>query len=465
MMKMRRLGWLLAGLSLSGIGVAAGQWLATPGEELSGGETTVHEVGQNAFSLPFANLRGERRTDFAVGNSFFKKNWVQAPASTTARDGLGPHFIARSCSACHALDGRGAPPVDLGEQPMALLIRLSIPGTPSKHAGVVPEPTYGDQFNNDAVDGVKPEGKVAIHYQEISGQFADGERYSLRKPTYQLTELGYGSLHPDTMLSPRIAPQVIGLGLLEAIAEKDILKKADPDDRDSDGISGRPNWVWDAPSQKTVLGRFGWKANTGSVAHQTAGAFLGDIGITNKWNPQEACTAKQDDCVAAPSGGKPEISDDLLRKVVFYSQTLAPPARRDVTSPQVLRGKQLFNEMKCATCHTPSYRTGALKGLPEAAFQTIHPYTDLLLHDMGEGLADGRPDFQASGREWKTPPLWGIGLFSDVNGHTFYLHDGRARSLSEAILWHGGEAEAAKQRFVQAKKAERDALLAFLNSL
>lgn len=435
------------------------------GDERLGGQTTVYETGRNAFSLPFANMASERQTQFFIGNSFFKKAWVEAPASTTLRDGLGPHFIARSCGACHSLDGRGAPPLfENGiqqEQPMALLFRLSIPGK----NGPMPEPNYGGQFNNDAIPGVKPEGKVAISYQPVKGQFADGESYELQQPQYQFTELGYGPMHAQVMVSPRIAPHMIGLGLLEAIAERDILANAARQARENAGISGRPNYVVDAPSGKTMLGRFGWKANSPTIAHQSAGAFNGDIGITSRHFPKEECMPSQRDCLTAKDGGKPEIDDKKMAAVIFYSRTLAVPAQRDADTTEVRRGTLLFSQIQCASCHTPSYTTGKLAGLPEVSKQKISPYTDLLLHDMGPGLADNRPDGRANGQEWKTPPLWGIGLFQDVNGHSRYLHDGRARNLQEAILWHGGEAEAARQRYTMLDKRDRAALLRFLESL
>lgn len=436
---------------------------AEPDEELSGGKTTVHETNRRAFSLPAANMSMDRRGQFAVGHSFFNMPWVEAPASTRARDGLGPHFIGRSCTACHTHDGRAAPPEE-GEQAMGLLLRLSIPGK-DKFGAPLPDPVYGGQFNNQAVDGVQSEGNVEVKYTEIQGRFADGTPYRLRKPAYRLSELGYGPLHPSIEISPRIAPQIIGMGLLEAIPEASILASADPDDRNQDGISGRPNRVWDAFANATRLGRFGWKANAASVAHQTAGAANGDMGITSRQFPAEECTAAQKDCKKADRGGTPEINERNMASMIFYTATTAVPARRDVDNPQVLRGKQLFHQAQCVACHTPMHRTGLLKGFPELSHQTIRPYTDLLLHDMGEGLADHRPDFLADGREWRTPPLWGIGLIETVNGHTTYLHDGRARNLSEAILWHGGEAQRAKQAFETMNKAERDALLAFLNSL
>jgi len=438
------------------------------GEALPGGHAaTIDDHGRNAFSLPAPGLSDAQKTTFVIGNSFFKKAWVEAPSSTTARDGLGPHFIARSCGACHTLDGRGAPPAvreGVNEQPMALLIRLSVPGRDAQ-GGPAPEPTYGGQFNNDAVPGVKAEGKVRIRYEQIGGAFADGEPYTLVKPHYSLFDLGYGDLHPRTMVSPRIAPQIIGLGLLEAIREEDVLAAAARQRAEGRGVEGRPNRVWDAWAGRHLLGRFGWKANVASVAHQSAGAFHGDMGITSSRFPGQDCTPQQADCLAAHAGGAPEIDDRRLGQVIFYSQTLAVPSRRAPDAPEVQRGKAVFHAAGCASCHVPSYVTGPHPTIPQFSGQTIWPYTDLLLHDVGDGLADGRPDFEAGPRHWKTPPLWGLGLVPTVNGHSRYLHDGRARSLMEAVLWHGGEAEASRRHVLGLSKADRAALVRFLESL
>ncbi len=449
--------------------------------EATGGPTTVWANGKNAFSFPAANLTDEERTRFAIGNSFFKRNWVQAPASTTVRDGLGPHFIARSCGGCHALDGRGQPPafrqnlVD-HDAPTEMLIRLSVPGQAGPHDGVVPEPTYGDQFNNAAVEGVKPEGEVLIRRTPVHGRFADGTRYTLQRPSYGFKNLGYGPMAAGVMLSPRVAPQLMGIGLIEAIPEAEVLANAAAQAAAPGPIKGRPNRVWDAPSQQMLLGRFGWKANTGSLAHQSAGAFRGDIGITSPWAPEEACTPAQTDCLAAQGGGHGEAHEiDLktLEDVVFYQSVLAPAARRKPLDAQVLKGQALFASAQCTVCHRPSYTTGqpplaqAFPRLSSPALvgHAIHPYTDLLLHDMGPALADGRPDFAATGSQWKTPPLWGIGLIKDVNGHQRLLHDGRANGVLEAVLWHGGEAEAAQQRVLKMNKSERAALVKFVESL
>ena len=442
--------------------------------ELTAGEATAFATGRNAFSMPLPTLDDAERARFAVGNSFFRRNWVEAPASTTARDGLGPHFIARSCGGCHVQDGRGAPPdfrKGLSEQPVALLMRLSIPGT-GAHGGVVPDPVYGDQLNNAAVQDVQPEGQVRIRYQNLKGQFADGSRYTLRKPIYSIDQLAYGPLHPQIMISPRIAPQMAGVGLLDAIAEADIVANAATQAASPGPVKGQVNRVWDDFAQAQRVGRFGWKANQASVASQSAGAFQGDMGITSSQHPAETCTPTQKDCLAAPRGGHgqtPEIDDVTLSNVIFYENTLAPAARRNVNDGLVLRGQALFAQAQCSSCHRPSYTTGAPPfprlSSPKVQGLKIWPYTDLLLHDMGPDLADGRPDFAANGQQWKTPPLWGVGLIHDVNGHRRLLHDGRANGVLEAILWHGGEAQSAKNQVLQLNARDRQALVAFVESL
>lgn len=434
-----------------------------PGEERSGGDTTVFDTTANAFTLSARNMSFDRRQQFVVGNSFFNKNWVTAPSSTTSRDGLGPTFNARSCSTCHFKDGRGRAPAP-GEEFVGLLLRLAVPGR-DPHGGPLGAGVYGDQLQPHAIDEVPAEGTPRVTYVERPGMFADGEPYSLRVPTYTIEAPALGPLPEGLRISPRVAPAMIGLGLLAAIPEADLLALADPDDADGDGISGRANQVWDASAGAPRLGRFGWKANQPSVRQQTAGAFLGDMGISSSIFTDQNCPEGQPECLAAASGGAPEIDDHLLADVVLYASALAVPARRDVDDPEVLRGKALFTDLGCADCHTPRHLTGPDDEVPEAANQTIFPFTDLLLHDMGPELADGRDDFLATGDEWRTPPLWGIGLIETVNGHTELLHDGRARSLLEAVLWHGGEAAASRDAVLALSRGERDQLLAFLRSL
>jgi CxxC motif-containing protein (DUF1111 family) len=437
-----------------GPGEEAAEAVVEPGEELAGGATTVHDVSANAFGHPARNLRAEVRTAFFVGNSFFRQNWVVAPASTSQRDGLGPLFNARSCSACHFKDGRGEPPAE-GAEMVSMLLRLSRDGQP--------DPDYGGQLQNHAVHGALAEGTPMVRYTEVAGEFPDGTSYKLLKPEYRIEGGSFGD-PAGLEISPRIAPAMIGLGLLAAIPEADILARADPDDANNDGISGRPNRVLNQEAGEVQLGRFGWKANVATVREQVAGAFLGDMGLTSVARPTPGDGIAEKKFAGLPTGGDPEIDAEVLAPVVFYSEVLAVPARRDVADPQVLAGKSQFSRVGCAACHVPKSTTGAAE-LPELANQTIFPFTDLLLHDMGEELADHRSDFEAGGREWRTPPLWGIGLVKTVSGHTRFLHDGRARNLEEAILWHAGEATAAREAYMNLPAADRAALLRFLGTL
>ncbi|WP_212626669.1 di-heme oxidoredictase family protein [Pseudomonas sp. PP3] len=469
-----RLSALFLALGLSACDDAPRFTEAEPGEARSGGSTTVRKTDQNAFSLPSANLPPSRRVDFSVGNSFFRNPWVIAPSTTTARDGLGPLFNTNACQGCHIKDGRGHPPEPDDANAVSMLVRLSIPDAPAyakviEQLGVVPEPVYGGQFQDMAVPGVAPEGKVRVDYTPVKVSFKDGTEVELRKPSLNITQLNYGPMHPDTRFSARVAPPMIGLGLLEAIPEEAILANAEAQAKAKEGIAGRPNRVWDDVQQKTVLGRFGWKAGQPNLNQQNVHAFSGDMGLTTRLRPFDDCTDAQTDCKQAPNGngpdGEPEVSDNILRLVLFYSRNLAVPARRDVSAPEVLAGKNLFYQAGCQSCHTPKYTTAANAAEPELANQVIRPYSDLLLHDMGDGLADNRSEFQAGGRDWRTPPLWGIGLTQAVSGHTQFLHDGRARNLLEAVLWHGGEASAARQQVLSFNAEQRAALLAFLNSL
>jgi CxxC motif-containing protein (DUF1111 family) len=443
---------------------------AEPGEALSAGSASINDQSASAFSFPSNNLTPAQRLDFSVGNSFFRNPWVIAPSSTTARDGLGPLFNINACQSCHLNDGRGHPPGPNATNAFTMLVRLSIPGGPEdqetrQKLGVVPEPTYGGQLQDNSIPGIPPEGKVRFDYTESQVTFKDGTVITLRKPTLRIENPGYGPFHPQTQFSARIAPPMIGLGLLEAIPESAILANADPNDESKDGISGTANWVWSFAEQKTMLGRFGWKAGQPTLDQQNATAFSGDMGLTSNLIDNDDCTSAQIACKQAPNGGDPEVSDNIRRLVLFYTRNVGVPVRRGVDQPSVLQGKTLFHVVGCVACHTSTFKTDSHAVIPELANQVIHPYTDLLLHDMGEGLADNRSEFLANGREWRTPPLWGIGLTQKVSGHTQFLHDGRARNTLEAILWHGGEAEAAKQRVLALDADERSALLDFLNSL
>ncbi|MCP3138297.1 di-heme oxidoreductase family protein [Pyxidicoccus xibeiensis] len=435
------------------------------GEDRPGGATTVATPGAvTAFKRPAANLTLERRAEFFIGEAVFEADWLPAPSASRAeRDGLGPLFHSVSCVACHVGSGRGRPPEE-GEVADTLLVRLSVPGVDA-HGAPVPEPTYGDQLQPRGIPGVPAEGQARMRWTEVPGTFADGVPYSLAAPELLLTELAHGPLAPGTRTSARVAQPMMGLGLLAAVPESTWLEWADPDDADGDGISGRPNRVWSRREGRAVLGRFGWKANQPDLEHQNSAALLGDMGLTSPLFADEGCMEVQAACRAAPTGGAPEVSERQSRALDFYSHTLAVPGRERVDAPEVLAGKAVFHRVGCARCHRPSLTTGTLAGYPELSGQRIWPYTDGLLHDLGEALADGREDFLATGREWRTPPLWGLGRTRAVNGHTRLLHDGRARSPLEAILWHGGEAEAAREAVRHLTQAERDALVAFLDSL
>jgi CxxC motif-containing protein (DUF1111 family) len=436
------------------------------GEELSGGENlSSFDFSENAFGKEAKTLTGDQLTDFVVGNSLFRSNWVTAPASVQSLDGLGPMMNAVSCGSCHFKDGRAKPPETSGEKLNGLLFRLSVSGQ-GQHGQPLDDPNYGGQLQDKSILGVDNEADIIVSYEEIVGQYADGTSYHLRKPHYTFQNLHFGNFSADVMVSPRIAQQLPGLGLLENISAETILSFADEHDSNGDGISGKPNYVWDEKNQKTVLGRFGWKANQPSILQQTAGAFNGDMGITTTLFPGENLTAAQKQKYTdVPNGGEPEIDDNRLDRIIFYIQTLSVPARRDWENTEVLRGKKLFADLQCSACHISKMQTSSTGTLDALNTQTIRPYTDLLLHDMGPGLADNRPDYLADGNEWRTPPLWGLGLIKTVNKHTYLLHDGRARNMEEAILWHGGEGENSKVNFTTLPKTDREALLKFLESL
>lgn len=457
-------------------------------ERPGGAATSLKRPNRDAFSQLSANMRFERELSFKLGNGLFKKIWVAAPSSTEASDGLGPLYNARACQRCHLKDGRGHPPLTPEDETVSMFLRLSLPEDPADLARALedyvfadkPDPVYGRQLQTSALPGHPAEGRMAIDYEEIPVALSDGETATLRKPRYSVADPGYGPLSEQLMLSPRAAPTMLGLGLLEAIPDARLEALADPEDADGDGISGRLNRVESAELGRPALGRFGLKAGQATVMDQSADAFSGDMGLSTPLHPAGygECTAAESACRAAPDGGSPahggfEVGPEALDLVSFYARNLAPPARRDVGDPAVLAGKQVFYQTGCIACHTPKHVTHRYAEAPaeaigsraEQSFQLIWPYTDLLLHDMGEGLADGRPEKAASGREWRTAPLWGIGLTETVSGHTLLLHDGRARSLLEAILWHGGEAQGARDAVVAMPKTERDALLKFLESL
>jgi len=444
-------------------------------EARAGGEVTVFDQTSRAFGQSAPNLPVRELRHFASGNRLFNTNWVTAPASVKSLDGLGPLFNRVSCSACHTRDGRGVAPTGPDDPMTSMLVRLSIRDADGR---VTPHPVYGDQLQDRAIHGVAPEGRAVVRWRTHTFTYPDGRTVELRRPSITFADLGYGPLGDNVLSSPRVAPAVHGSGLLEAIDDATLLQWADPDDADGDGISGRPNNVTDARTGRRVIGRFGWKANQPSLRQQHAGAAAGDIGLTSPLFPKHDLTAAQRDAIGdrlPDDTDETDLSEKQLEQITFYVRHLAVPARRDVDEPRVRRGQLLFGELGCAACHRPRATTGEHPEAPALSHQDIAPFTDLLLHDMGGGLADGRPDGEATGREWRTPPLWGLGLIEVVrtNGQPVpedkrdlgLLHDGRARTIEEAILWHGGEAEASRDAFTRLTAEQRAALLRFLRSL
>ena len=462
---------LLAGFVFTLLLGTPGRTKADPADSLPAGDaTSPHAADGNAFSHSSATLPFEKELDFKVGNGIFKKLWVSAPSSTKSSDGLGPLYNARACQRCHLKDGRGHPPAANfpDDNAVSMLIRLGIPIGPRD---TKPDPVYGGQLQDFAVAGIPIEGRPHVTWTEELVALADGTEVSLRRPDWTIVDLGYGPMDPKTQTSVRIAPPMIGLGLLEAVPADQIAAYADPEDADGDGISGRAPQVTNAETGEAMLGRFGWKSSQPTLRMQAQAAFLGDMGLATTAFPfgHGDCTDAQKLCREAPDGGSEatglEVSETMLKLVVFYSRHLAVPARRNLTDPAVSRGEAVFAEAGCASCHRPSLTTAADAEDPALAGHKIFAFTDMLLHDMGPDLADGLPEGDAEASEWRTPPLWGIGLTETVNGHTDFLHDGRARSLLEAILWHGGEAQAARDHVVGLDAEDREALLAYINSL
>ena len=439
---------------------------------LSAGSFTIRRFDRQAFAQPASVLTSKQRQTFMVGRSVFNRQWA-AITSLNGDWGLGPTFIADRCSACHVNSGRGGPPNSSDEQLLSMLVRLSIPGTDA-HGGPKPHPNYGDQFQNRSMDGsnvdlayagtpVPNEADLYLDWENQTSTFADGEAVTLRKPKLRIENLKFGELHSSVMTSLRIAPPLVGIGFLEAVAEETILSVAQK--QRALNFNGRPNRVWDAVNKRMALGRFGWKANVPNLKQQIAAAAIGDMGVNSRLYPEQNCPPVQTVCAQQLPGNFPEIIDHEIDALELWLQALAVPARRDVNDVSVRRGAELFATAQCAVCHVPELRTGRFPKLPQLADQVFHAYTDLLLHDMGDELADGRPDFSAGERDWRTPALWGLGLSQTVSGSTAMLHDGRARTVAEAILWHGGEAEKSRERFRSMTKEDREALVLFVESI
>ncbi|NOU50104.1 hypothetical protein HG263_06065 [Pseudoalteromonas sp. JBTF-M23] len=439
-------------------------------ELLPGGQATASRMVKRTFIHPAGNIPTIEQLDFWDGFSFFRDPWVASPAITSDRDGLGPLFNARSCKACHNDGGRGRLNRSGELASSALLFRLL------KSDGVGVDKHYGGQLQPNAIrlshhKLTKPvigEGKVRVEYQILNGTYPDGSAYSLRKPIYHLEQLGYGKLEINTVLSARYAPAIYGMGLIDAISEQDLLSQQDLEDLNGDGIKTQYNMVINAQTGQRQIGRFGFKGLHATLEQQVAGAFVNDIGITNLIFPEEVCTDVQLMCRKAASvdpQGTLDIPKKLHDLTVYMNKTLAVPKARDLTSERAQQGRTLFYQLRCNSCHTPTYKTRSDYPIAALQGQQIYPYSDFALHDMGAELADQGIENLASGNQWRTPPLWGVGLQKRVQGFEAYLHDGRARTLEEAILWHGGEALQIKQHFMTLSAKQRSAVIYFLKQI
>jgi len=429
-------------------------------------DTSYHNFFTNnktkdAFSQPISNLSYEEEDKFILGKSFFTIPWVEAPSATTARDGIGPLFSANTCKTCHPNNGAGTALDKQGEMSRSLLLRLSHKNSNNQKLlninGFEPDSTYGTQLSRNGNHKVPFEGTPKVTYQEIKGTYPDGTKFSLRKPSYSIENLNYGALDKETVIAPRIGSALIGLGLLERISEKDLLAYADENDINNDGISGKANYAYSPELNKTVMGRFTWKASATSVKHQSAAAAHNDMGLSNPLFPLHNCSSKQKACLEEAKKGEHtfDLPQKRLDAIAFYLSNLAIPKAREIKKHK--EAQKLFTSLSCIKCHVSNYTTkGGIK---------IHPYSDLLLHDMGEDLADGRSEFLATAKEWRTAPLWGMGLYKTVSKEANFLHDGRARSIEEAILWHGGEAQKSKDAFMQLSVTKRKKLLLFLETI
>ncbi len=403
------------------------------------------------------------RMENVIGQSIFERIWVSAPSSTEAADGLGPMFNARSCVACHPGGAHGRLVNEDGSLSPSLLVRLG-----AKKDGAA-DPIYGHQLQTEAARGVPREGRFSITYAPSETKLADGTIISLRRPVVTLEEMSDGPVASDTVTGLRLAPAIHGMGPLDNIPAETIIAMADPDDKNHDGVSGRVHWL---DAERKNFGRFGWKAIMPSLEAQNSHAFLADMGLSTALFPDAygECTDRQTVCRAAPSGASSqhedlEVTNTLLKTLDrFIAEAVLPPGPKLSADAAALeKGRAVFAVAGCLACHRPSYDVV----WPKDASKTRHisPYTDLLLHEMGDGLAEDLIENNAAGREWRTAPLWGLRWAIDHEGQGALLHDGRARTILEAILWHGGEALSARDHVAGLSPGDRQALISYLSSL
>ncbi len=410
---------------------------------------------------PDRKLNDDEYDIFILGRSFFKIPWIEAPSATTARDGLGPLFNANTCTSCHPRNGRGEGRNEHGQLDRSMIVKLaSKPKTKEdreilKKHGVLGDKIYGTQLQNRGVYDVPYEAQPHIENEKKIITYKDGKQVELERPILSLTNLQYGKMDKDTSFTLRLAQPLIGMGLIDLIDERDILLYEDEFDKNKDGISGKANYVYSHEYKKIMLGRFNWKASTPTAKEQSALAFHDDMGISNYIYPSLPCTKNQKQCLDAPkSKHELDITPLRLEAVNFYVSNLKVP-KSTITQT---KGQELFSQIGCASCHRPSYNV--------AGNRTIYPYSDFLLHDLGEDLADKRGNFKAKGNEWRTQPLWGLKYAKTIlKKDPRYLHDARARSLEEAILWHGGEASNSRKKFMELDKEDRQRVIKFLKEL
>ncbi|MDQ0513034.1 di-heme oxidoredictase family protein [Ancylobacter amanitiformis] len=386
-------------------------------------------------------LVDEAGLDVAIGKALFKRPWVPAPSSTRANDGLGPLFDARSCAACHPGSGRGASALEAGGRPEGLGLVLSL----FREDGSG-DPVYGHRLETMTLPGVPAEGAIVV-------DVGQGVERGRRLP--RIAEPGYGPLDPATHLSLRLAPDLHGRGGLERVDDATILALEDPGDRDGDGVRGHARRL-DHPEGGSSIGRFGWKASHATLASQTSEAFSLDLGLSTalRLEPWGDCTAAQAACRSAPHGqdgeGAPEIPDAIVSRIVAYLRDLGA-----AEPPRDARGERLFAATGCAACHRPS--------LPARDGGRVTLFTDVLLHDMGEGLADSAGVPGAEAAHWRTAPL--AGLSQALAQGRGLLHDGRATDVTEAVRWHEGEAAGARARFDTLDPGAKQALIHYVSSL